>query len=71
MKAMGGQPQPCLKETSPAGRTAEFLEGDHRVVKVLVLRHLDYLILTLADDDARVTPAEVVHAPEGVDWEEE
>lgn len=51
--------------------TAEFFEGDHRFVPLLIIIHDDLLIATLADDEARITPTKVVHTPEGVDREEE
>ena len=52
-------------------RTAEFLEGDHRFVPLLVIVHDDLLVATLTDDKACVTPGEVVHTPEGIDRKEE
>jgi len=51
--------------------TAEFLEGDHRFVPLLIVIHDNLLVATLTDDEACVTPAEVVHTPEGIDRKEE
>lgn len=52
-------------------RTAKFLERDHRFVPLLIIIHDDLLIATLTDNEARVTPTEVVHTPEGIDRKEE
>lgn len=52
-------------------RTAEFLEWDHRLVILVVVVHDNLLVATLANDQTRVTPTEVVHTPEGVDREEQ
>ena len=46
------------------GSTAEFLEGDHRFVPLLIVVHDNFLVAPLTDDEACVTPTEVVHAPE-------
>ena len=51
--------------------TAELLERDHRFVELFILSHHDLLVVTFADNQTRVTPAEVIHTPEGVDREEE
>jgi len=51
--------------------TTEFLEGDHRFVPLLIIIHDDLLVAALTDNEARVTPTEVVHTPEGIDWKEE
>ena len=51
--------------------TAEFLEGDHRFVPLLIIIHDDLLITALTDDEARVTPTEVIHTPEGINRKEE
>ena len=51
--------------------TAEFLEGDHRFVPLFIIIHYNLLVATLTDDETCVTPAEVVHAPEGIDRKEE
>lgn len=65
----------CLSAVGKAGgrsiRTTELLERNHRVVKLLILIHQHLLFFTLSDDNAGITPAEFVHAPEGIDWEEE
>lgn len=51
--------------------TAEFLEGNHRFVPLFIIIHDDLLIAALTDDETCVTPAEVVHTPEGIDRKEE
>ena len=54
-----------------AALTAELLEWNHAVIKLLILSHDDLLVVTLADDYTCVTPAEIVHAPEGINGKEE
>ena len=50
--------------------TAELLEGDHRLVPLLIVVHDDLLVTALTDDEACVTPTKVIHAPEGIDRKE-
>jgi hypothetical protein len=52
-------------------RTAEFLERNHRLVILVVVIDDNFLVAAFADNQTRVTPTEVVHAPERVDREEE
>jgi len=51
--------------------TAEFLERDHRFVPLLLIIHDNLFIATFTNDEACVTPTEVVHTPEGIDRKEE
>jgi len=46
--------------------TAELFERDHGFVKFVVLVDNNLLAATLANDQASVTPTEVIHTPEGV-----
>ena len=52
-------------------RTAELLQRDHGLVVLLLIVHDDLLVAAFTDDQASVTPAEVIHTPEGIDREEE
>ena len=52
-------------------RTAELLEGYHRIVKFLIVIHDDLLVLALTDNQTSGTPTEFVHAPEGRNQKEE
>jgi hypothetical protein len=51
--------------------TTELLERYHRIIEFLILVHDDFLVFTLPDNQASVTPTKFVHAPEGVDRKEE
>jgi hypothetical protein len=51
--------------------TAELLERYHGLVELLILVGDNFLLLPFSNDDTRVTPTKLVHAPEGVDGEEE
>lgn len=61
----------CIAVCKSGDLTAEFLQRNHRVVELLVVVHDDLLVVTFADNQTSVTPAEVIHAPEGVNWQEE
>ena len=51
--------------------TTEFLERNHRLVILLLIVHDDLLVITFTDNKTSVTPAEIIHAPEGINREEE
>ena len=50
-------------------RTTELLDGNHRIVKLLIIIH-DHLLF-LHSAQTCVTPAELIHTPEKVDGQEE
>lgn len=52
-------------------RTTKLLDGDHGIIKLLVFVRDNLFILAFTDDDTRITPAELVHAPEGIDRQKE
>ena len=54
-----------------SSRTAKLLQGNHALVKLFVFSDNDLLVVTFSDNHTSVTPTKVVHAPEGVDWQEE
>ena len=56
---------------APRLLTAELLQWNHGVVELLVVVHDDLLVVAFTDNETRVTPTEVVHAPERVDRQEE
>lgn len=73
-------PRPrILQQVMRIGRTESFwerpttklLERDHRVVELFILVDDDLLLLALSDHQTSITPTELVHAPEGIDRQEE
>ena len=52
-------------------RTTELLQRDHTLVVLLVVVHDDLLVVAFTNNETRVTPTEVIHAPERVDRKEE
>ena len=64
----------CHQRATPSEKlphTAEFLERNHGIVILLVVVHDDLLVVAFTNDQTSVTPTEVIHAPEGIDGEEE
>jgi len=51
--------------------TTELLQRNHRLIELLILVRNDLLFLAFSNDHASITPTELVHAPERIDWEEE
>ena len=51
------------------GRTTELLEGNHGIVKLLIIVH-DHLLFLLSPQTC-VTPTELIYTPERVDGQEE
>ena len=51
--------------------TAELLERYHGLVELLILVGDDLLLLPFSNNNTSVTPTELVHAPEGIDGQEE
>jgi hypothetical protein len=62
--------QPRLTESDVEQHATELLERYHRITRLLILIHDDFLVFTLPDDQASGTPTEFVRAPEGVDRKE-
>lgn len=51
--------------------TTEFFERNHGLVELLILVRDDLLVLAFTNNNASVTPTELVHAPERIDRKEE
>ena len=60
---------PRWNEEAGEGRTTELLEGNHGIVKLLILIHGHLLLLHSAQ--TCVTPIELIHTPKRVDGQEE
>jgi hypothetical protein len=46
--------------------TAEFLERNHRLVELFIFINHHLLAGSFANDQTRITPSKVIHAPEGI-----
>jgi hypothetical protein len=51
--------------------TAEFLERNHRLIELIIFVHHHLLARPFANDQTRITPTKVVHAPEGIYGQQE
>jgi len=51
--------------------TTEFFQWNHRFIELPILIHDDLLVTAIADDNAGISPGEIVHAPKRVDRQEE
>ncbi len=52
-----------VKDTS---HTAEFLEGNHGLIELFIFIDHHLLARPFANDQTRITPSKVIHAPEGI-----
>ena len=51
--------------------TAKFLEGNHGLVELFIFIDHHLLAGPFPDDKTRITPSEVIHAPEGIYGQQE